>query len=248
MFRDELELAPKRCAERVLGRLGDDAAGSFSNADRRERRAPDAIRTQPLAPWVHGCRRRRLTEGGYTLRFSSIPIAALTLTLCSPQAAAASPGQTVAQFQSWAKANPALHALSKQQVNQDTGQPFYTATFQAGLTPGTFLANIGSDGKVTDESVEVDTTVEAYDILKHLDTAAAMVEAVYGPDVAKDFKTATRVGQWALKGRTHATALSRGTIYGYETTYHFVQLIPASRIDAEAKRLVSCAAAECDDD
>lgn len=182
------------------------------------------------------------------MRVSSIPIAALAVVLCLSQAALASPGQTVAEFQSWAKANPALHGLSKQQLNQDTGQPYYSATFQAGATPGTFLANIGADGKVADESVGVDTPNEAYDILKHVDTAAALVDAVYGPGLANDFKTATHVGQWSLKGRTHATALVRGKIYGYEIAFHFVQLIPLSRIDAEAKRLASCAATECDDD
>jgi len=193
----------------------------------------------------HG-QRLRLTEE-HTMRFASIPVAALTIALFSTQGALAIPGQTIAQFQNWARANPALHGLSKQQVNQDTGQPYFTATFQAGSTPGTFLAN-DNDGKVTDESVGVDTPDEAYDILKHMDTAAALVDAVYGSDVAHDFKTATQVGQWTLKGRTHATGLSRGKIYGYETTFHFVQLIPTSRIDAEAKRLASCAKTVCDDD
>jgi hypothetical protein len=189
-----------------------------------------------------------LTEGGYTMRFASIPVAALIVALFSTLPALAIPGQSIAQFQSWAKANPALHGLSKQLMNQDTALPYFTATFQAGSTPGTFLANADGNGKITDESVGVDTPDEAYDILKHFDTAAALVDAVYGSDVANDFKTATPVGKWALKGRTHATGLSRGKIYGYETTFHSVQLIPTSRIDAEAKRLASCAKTECDDD
>jgi len=132
-------------------------------------------------------------------------------------------------------------------MNQMTAQPYFTATFHAGATPGKFLANAGDDDKVTDESVAVDTPSETYDILAHMDTAAALVDAVYGSNVADDFKTATQVGRWALFGQSQATALYRGKLYGYEATFHYVQLIPSSRIDAEAKRLASCAKTDCGD-
>ena len=182
-----------------------------------------------------------------TLRFTSI-LAVAALAIVFVRAPALSlPGQSIAQFQAWAKANPALHGLSKQQMNEMTAQPYFSATFHAGSTPGNFLANFGDDNKATDESVAVDTPSDTYDILKHPDTAIALVNAVYGSSVANDFKTATKVGQWALYGQSHLTALYRGKFYGYEAAYHFVQLIPPSRIDAEAKRLAGCAKTECGD-
>lgn len=181
------------------------------------------------------------------LRSVSIFAAAGLAIILLRAPASALPGQTIAQFQAWAKANPALHGLSKQQMNQMTAQPYFTATFQAGSTPGNFLANFGDDNKVTDESVAVNTSSDTYDILKHLDTAAALVGAVYGSNVGNDFKTATQVGRWTLYGQSQATVLYRGKLYGYEAAYHFVQLISPSRIDAEAKRLADCAKTECGD-
>jgi len=181
------------------------------------------------------------------LRFASIVSAAALAIVLVQRPALSLPGQTIAQFQAWAKVNPALHGLSKQQMNQMTAQPYFTATFHAGSTPGNFLANVGDDNKVSDESVAVDTSSETYDILKHLDTAMALVGAVYGANVANDFKTATQVGRWTLYGQSQATVLDRGQLYGYEASYHFVQLIPPSRIDAEAKRLAGCAKTDCGD-
>jgi hypothetical protein len=181
-------------------------------------------------------------------RVRRIAVAAAVLAVALVRAPALSnPGQMIAQFQAWAKANPALHGVSKQQMNQMTALPYFTATFHAGSTAGTFLASVGADNTVSDESVAVDTASQTYDILKHLDVAAALVEAVYGSTVANDFKTAAQVGRWTLAGQSQATTLYRGKFYGYEATYHFVELIPSSHVDAEAKRLAGCAKSDCGD-
>lgn len=179
----------------------------------------------------------------------SAAVAAAILAAALVQAPAlAIPGTSVAQFQAWAKANPALHKLSKQLTNQDTGQPYFTATFQAGSTAGQFQADVGDDGKISSESVGVDTSDESYDILKHLDLASNMIGAVYGTAAADDFKNAALVGRWKLQGFTHATAFYRGKLYGYEASLFSVQLIPASKIDAEAKRLMGCVKSNCTGD
>lgn len=181
-------------------------------------------------------------------RTRSIAIAAALAAALLPAAARAIPGTTIAQFTAWAKANPALHGLSKQLTNQMTAQPYFTATFHAGSVAGTFLANAGDNNVISDESVAVDTQNESYDILKHPDVAFAMVATVYGSGVANDFKSAPKVGVWKLYGQTHATALYRGKLYGYEASLFAVQLIAHSRIDSEAKRLAGCVKTDCNDD
>jgi len=180
-------------------------------------------------------------------RSASIFAAVALFAVLVQARALAIPGTSIGQFQAWVKANPALHGLSKQQTNQMTGQPYYTATFHAGSTAGNFLANIGDNNAISDESVAVDTSSESYDILKHVDVAFAMLNAVYGSAVAGDFKSANQVGRWTLQGQTHATALYRGSLYGYEAIALSVQLIPLSKVDAERKRLADCAKTDCGD-
>jgi hypothetical protein len=173
-------------------------------------------------------------------------ICAASLLALLPSVAVASPGQTVAQFTSWVKANPALQGLQKK-MSDMSGAPYYSATFKAGTVAGNFLANISDGGKVLDESVAVANASETYDILKHFDTAAAMLSTVYGADVAGDFKSATKVGAWTLYQQTQQTALYRGKLYGYEPAFVFVKLIPLSMVDNEAKTLASCVKTECGD-
>ena len=172
-------------------------------------------------------------------------ICAASLLALVPAIAVASPGQTLAQFTSWAKANPALQGLQKK-MSEMSGEPYYSATFKAGSVTGNFLANIG-ESKVVDESVAVANASDSYDILKHFDTAAALLAAVYGANVAGDFKGATKVGSWTLYKQTQQTALYRGKLFGYEPAYAFVKLIPLSMVDNEAKTLASCAKTECGD-
>jgi hypothetical protein len=128
-----------------------------------------------------------------------------------------------------------------------SGLPYFSATFHADGTAGNFLANVDGDGKIAVESVAVDTRSDAYDVLKHLDTAASMLRTVYGATVAGDFKTAQRVGTWTLYGQTQQTALYRGKLYGYEAAFAFVKVLPLARVAAEAKQLAACVDRECGD-
>jgi hypothetical protein len=173
-------------------------------------------------------------------------ICAAALVVLVPSVAAASPGQTIAQFASWAKGNAALHDLQKK-MGEMSGLPYYSATFRAGSISGTFLANIGEGSKVVDESVAVADTGQSYDILKHPDTASLMVSTVYGADVVGDLKSAAKVGSWTLFQQTSATALFRGKLYGYELAFAFVKLIPLTAVDGEAKNLAACVKTECGD-
>ena len=178
------------------------------------------------------------------ISFRSLCAAALLASI--PVVAAAMPGQTVAQFMTWAKANPALHGLQKK-MNEMSAMDYYSATFQAGSVKGNFLANVGENSKISDESVAVDTGSQNYDILKHPEVPPALLAAVYGSDVVADFKGATKVGSWTLKNATSPTALYRGKLYGYELAFSFVKLIPVSTVDAEAKNLAACVTQECGD-
>ena len=58
-------------------------------------------------------------------------VCAASLLALVPAFAAASPGQTVTQFTTWAKANPALHGLQKK-MNEMSAMPYYSATFLGG--------------------------------------------------------------------------------------------------------------------
>jgi hypothetical protein len=173
-------------------------------------------------------------------------ICAASLLALVPAIAVASPGQTVAQFASWAKANPALHDLQKK-MSEMSAMPYYSATFKAGSVAGTFLANVGGDSKIVDESVAVAGSSQSYDILKHLDTASAMLATVYGANVDGDFKSSSKVGSWTLFHETSPTALYRGKLYGYELAFAFVKLIPLWMVDSEAKNLAMCVKMECGD-
>ena len=125
----------------------------------------------------------------------------------------------------------------QKKMSEMSALPYYSATFQAGSVAGTFLANVGGDSKIVDESVALANSSESYNILKHLDTASAMLAAVYGSRVAGDFKSATKVGSWTLYQETHPTALYRGKLYGYGTAFAWVKLIPLWMVDSEAKNL-----------
>jgi hypothetical protein len=173
-------------------------------------------------------------------------ICAASLLAFVPAIATASPGQTMAQFAIWAKANPNLHGMKKK-MSEMSAMPYYSATFQAGSVAGTFLANVGGDSKIVDESVAVANSSQSYDILKHLDTASAMLAAVYGANVAGDFNRATKIGTWTLYQQTQPTALYRGKLYGYEPAFAFVKLIPLWMVDSEAKNLATCVKMECGD-
>jgi hypothetical protein len=173
-------------------------------------------------------------------------ICAASLIALVPAIAIASPGQTATQFESWAKANPALHGMQKK-MSEMSALPYYSATFQAASVAGTFLANVGEGSKIVDESVAVANSSQSYDILKHPDTASALLAAVYGANVTSDFKSATKVGTWKLYQQTQQTALYRGKLYGYEAAYAFVKLIPLSMVDTEAKNLATCVKEECGD-
>jgi hypothetical protein len=173
-------------------------------------------------------------------------IVALILLCVSPAVASAMPGQTNAQFSAWAKANPALHGLTKK-MGEMSGMPYYSATFAAGSAKGTFMANVDGNSKVSDESVAFDAPAGVYDILKHPETAKLMLTAVYGAGIATDLTTASKEGTWTMHDDTQATTLYRGKLFGYELAHTFVKLIPVAAVAAEAKLLATCAKTECGD-
>jgi hypothetical protein len=74
-----------------------------------------------------------------------------------------------------------------------------------------------------------------------------MLSTVYGRSVAADFKAARKVGSWVLFGEHLSTVLYRGKLYGYETAFTFVKLIPASNVDNEAQILKGCTTHDCGD-
>lgn len=163
----------------------------------------------------------------------------------APVAAFALPGQSLTQFTAWAHANPALHGLTKK-ISEMSALPYFAATFRAGSHDGNFLANVGEGNTIENESVAV-SGPQQYDILLHPDVASALLAVVYGPSIAADFRAATKVGSWKLHEQTQATSLFRGTHYGYEAAYSFVELVRLTDVDGEAKRLATCVKQECGD-
>lgn len=173
-------------------------------------------------------------------------LAAILLTALVPAAALALPGQSLTQMLAWAKANPALHGV-KEQMNQMTAMPLVTASFDARGMKGTFSADADDADKITGESIAIDSASDSYDILKHPADAAALVETVYGSSVARDFESAAKVGSWTLYGQTHQTTILRGKLYGYESSFHFVRLLPLSGLGAAVKEVQACVKQECGD-
>lgn len=172
--------------------------------------------------------------------------AAALLAVLTPSLAVALPGQSVAAFTPWAKSNTALHGLARM-TNQMTGSPYYHATFHAGGLAGAFTADVDDRERISDEIVGLETSNESYDILKHLDTAAQLLAAVYGLTVPADFTGSSKVGTWTMYGERSATAIYRGKIYAYELRQSYVKLIPLASIDAEVKSVEGCVHQECGD-
>lgn len=176
-------------------------------------------------------------------------IAALAALLFAAVAlpAAALPGQTLAQFNTWAKGNSALHGF-KVQMSQDTALNQGLATFAAGSIQGDFTADFDQKNVVVHEMLSFHDERSNYDILKHPDDAQAMVKTVYGSAVAADLATAAKVGSWTLFMAHSPTTLYRGKLYGYELGVGAILLFPLSAVNAEAKRLPACVKDECNDD
>ncbi|MBV8721950.1 MAG: hypothetical protein JO277_07355 [Candidatus Eremiobacteraeota bacterium] len=170
------------------------------------------------------------------------------LTLCfAPAAASAMPGQSTHAFTAWAKSNGALHGLTRK-MNEMSADPYYSASFRtANGTAGTFVSNVNDSNAIFMESVAVDSASDSYDILGHLDTAAALLRAVYGAGIAGDFTGAALVGRWKLKDDVMPTALYRGKQFGYEAAHAFVQVWPLDQVANQAKTLASCVREECGD-
>jgi len=140
-------------------------------------------------------------------------IAAAFLALATIAPASATPGQTLDDFDRWARGNVNLHGVSGD-AGLD-GAIAYTTSFKAGMTTAQFRATSDpAQTRIARESI-VYAGPDDYRLDQHRETAGRLLSAVYGSVIADDFRnapvTATSPGDLP-------TVAYRGKLLGYEVT------------------------------
>ena len=140
-------------------------------------------------------------------------IAAALFALATIAPASATPGQSLDDFDRWARGNVDLHGISGD-AGLD-GAILYTASFKAGITTAQFRATSDTaQTRVVRESI-VYAGPDDYRLDQHRETAARLLSAIYGSAIADDFRSApvTTTGAGDVP-----TVAYRGKLFGYEVT------------------------------
>jgi hypothetical protein len=140
-------------------------------------------------------------------------IAAALFALAAVAPASATPGQSLDDFDRWARGNVNLHGISGE-AGLD-GAILYTTSFKAGMTTARFRATSDTgQTHVVRESI-VYAGPDDFRLDQHRETAARLLSAVYGSAIADDFRSApvTTTGYG-----DEPTVAYRGKLFGYEIT------------------------------
>jgi hypothetical protein len=140
-------------------------------------------------------------------------IVAAALALATAAPAVAIPGQSLSDFDRWSHGNATLHGIAGESALD--GSISYASTFQAGNTTAQFraISDIG-ETRIATESI-VYAAPDDYRLDQHRETAGRLLSAVYGREVADDFRDAPV----ALTGSGDLpTVAYRGKSFGYELT------------------------------
>lgn len=141
------------------------------------------------------------------------PIALVAMALAPFSAAQATPGQSLDDFDRWARGNVNLHGISGD-AGLD-GAIVYATSFKAGMTTAQFRATSDvAQTRIVRESI-VYAGPDDYRLDQHRETAGRLLSAVYDSTIADDFRGApvTATGSGELP-----TVAYRGKLFGYEAT------------------------------
>jgi len=140
-------------------------------------------------------------------------IAAALFALATVAPASATPGQSLDDFDRWARGNVDLHGISGD-AGLD-GAIVYTTSFKAGITTAQFRATSDiAQTRIVRETIAY-AGPDDYRLDQHRETAGRLLSAVYGSTIADDFRGApvTATGPGDLP-----TVAYRGKLFGYEVT------------------------------
>lgn len=121
------------------------------------------------------------------------------------------PGQSLDAFDKWAHGNTVLHGIGGDSALD--GSISYSTSFQAGRETARFTATSDTgETRIVRERI-VFSGPDDYRLDQHLATAGRLLSAVYGRDIADDFRGApvTAAGYGDLP-----TVAYRGKMFGYE--------------------------------
>ncbi len=133
------------------------------------------------------------------------------LALACIASASAMPGQSLDAFQKWARGNTVLHSVGGESALD--GSVSFATSFQAGRETAQFKAISDiAETRIVKESM-VYSGPDDYRLDQHRETAGRLLSAVYGREVADDFRDApiTTTGYGDLP-----TVAYRGKLFGYE--------------------------------
>ena len=164
-------------------------------------------------------------------------IAAAVLALAAVAPAAATPGQSLDDFDRWSRGVTNLHGLTAD-AGLD-GAISYTTSFKAGITTAEFRAiSDPAQTRVVRESI-LYAGPDDYRLDQHRETAARLLSAVYGSKVADDFRGAPVA---ATGSGDVPTIAYRGKLFGYELSGERVTTRALADFDGD---LVCIAANTC---
>lgn len=135
--------------------------------------------------------------------------ALLVLAFASP--VSAMPGQSLDAFQKWAHGNTVLHSVGGESALD--GSVSFATSFQAGRETAQFRAlSDTAEARIVKESM-IYSGPDDYRLDQHRETAGRLLSAVYGREIADDFRDApvTTTGYGDLP-----TVAYRGKLFGYE--------------------------------
>jgi hypothetical protein len=155
-------------------------------------------------------------------RFLVAAIAAAVIYTAIPARAFALPGQTIAQFTAWAAQRPALQHLQRSR-NIVTGLPEF------GLVTTSLSYLVHTDGRRIElENIGVGAgRGEPGTALFRRDgtgSGFAFFRSLYGPAVARDYRTARRVATLTAAQSGATKTFYRGKLYGYAVSGGFLTL------------------------
>lgn len=138
------------------------------------------------------------------------------------------PGQSLDAFQKWARGNTVLHGINGESALD--GSYSFSTSFQAGRETGQFRAiSDTADTRIVKESI-VYSGPDDYRLDQHRETAGRLLSAVYGREIADDFRNApvTTTGFGDLP-----TVAYRGKMFGYELNGNDVVVRALSDFDID---------------
>lgn len=175
-----------------------------------------------------------------------IVLSALSLFALCTQLGLATPGQSKTQFLAWAGGNPVLRTLERGH-DEMSGGTIYHKMIRVGKLPVYFSAEPGVGELIYQENLAVQGQREGYDMRKHIDVAATILQAVYGKTIADDFRHAHVVGDFAIYQEPERITFYKGARFAYQLSGVQTLIFRLNELPQALKNAKECETMQCGD-